>query len=199
MSLPIACLRWAAAIAFSMVLADFARAADREFGGVKFSESTFVSISPKPFVLSGLAGMEQNFVTYYAVALYVPYGAKERDTLINALAPLKFQLIWTTPALSEKSVQAYWRSAFAKSVDNAESLARIGPRIDTFAGYFGELKFGDRTDLEYNPDLGMKLFINGKHKGNFAGVEFNRALIQIWLGKHDSASAMRASLLVGVR
>lgn len=171
----------------------------RDFAGVSFEESSSVSIAPNPFVLSGVARMEKNFISYYAVGLYVPYGAKERDALITALAPLKLKLIWITPALGEASVQDYWRAAFAQSVHDKEALARIRSRIETFTKLFKELKYGDTTELEYNPDMGMRLFINGKHQGNFAGVEFNRALIQVWLGSHDQASAMRASLLAGVK
>jgi Chalcone isomerase-like len=171
----------------------------KDFAGVSFEESSRVSISPNPFVLSGVARMEKNFISYYAVGLYVPYGAKERGTLISALGPLKFKLIWITPALGEASVQDYWRTAFTQSIANKEALERNHSRIEAFVKRFKELKYGDITELEYNPDMGMKLFINGTHQGNFAGVEFNRALVQIWLGSHDQASAMRASLLAGVK
>ena len=190
-------------LAFLLVLvfaffASHARAADREMAGISFAQTTPVSMRAQPFVLSGLARREKNFISYYAIALYVPYGAKERDTLINALGPLKLRLVWITPALGAKAVGEYWRQAFKQAVPEKDALARIGSRIDAFIKPFGEVKYGDVTELEYDPDMGMKLIINGKHAGIFAGVEFNRALLHIWLGTHDSASAMRAGLLAGV-
>jgi hypothetical protein len=176
-----------------------ANSAEHVVGDARFADTIAVSSQAAPFVYSGAASLKKNFIDYYAIALYVPYGASERQTLIDALAPLKLRLVWTTPALSSKSVQAYWRQAFTDAAADPNRLKRIGSRIDAFVKLFDEIKFGDVTELEYDPDLGMKVFHNGRHGGNFAGVEFNRALIQIWLGNHATASPMRSALLTGVR
>ena len=59
-----------------------------------------------------------------------------------------------------------------------------------------ELKKGDVLSMEWVPDAGTEIFINGKRIGeNFPDVVFFNALLKIWLGENPVDATLKNQLL----
>jgi len=65
-------------------------------------------------------------------------------------------------------------------------MAAMKAQVDALAANFkaaGEAKKGDVIHLEFVPDSGTRLTINGQPRGTpIAGEEFFTALLRVWLG-----------------
>jgi hypothetical protein len=56
---------------------------------------------------------------------------------------------------------------------------------------------GDVILLDYLPGAGTRVTVRGDDKGTIAGVDFNRALLRIWLGEQPADSALKKAMLGG--
>lgn len=150
-------------------------------GGHEFAERITVPGVGSNLRLSGAAVLDRNFVPFYTAALYLPASVRNTDQLLSGLSPYRITLIWDIPALDAERVDDYWRKAFAESA-GPEKLARIKSGVERFLDVFGAARNGQVILFDYIPDAGMRIFVDDKPAGQLAGVEFNTALLSIWLG-----------------
>jgi hypothetical protein len=54
---------------------------------------------------------------------------------------------------------------------------------------------GDVITLDYIPDDSTTVRINGTEKGKVPGADFNRALLEVWLGEEPVDSDLKRALL----
>ncbi|MBL8300359.1 MAG: chalcone isomerase family protein [Rhodanobacteraceae bacterium] len=146
--------------------------------------------------LSGVAVLDRNFVPFYAAALYLPTSVRNLEQLQSGLSPYRMVIVWQIPLLAEPQVEEYWRKAFADAA-GPERLGRIKLGVERFVELFGVAQHGQTILFDYVPDAGMRVFIDNKPIGQLAGVEFNTALLSIWLGDkapRDFRTALSAGL-----
>ena len=93
----------------------------------------------------------------------------------------------------EKLVDA-WNEGFKKN-QSEKSMKTLGPRIEQFNKLFQTVHKGDVITLDYIPDDGTTVRINGTEKGKVPGADFNRALLEVWLGKEPVDSDLKRALL----
>ena len=60
---------------------------------------------------------------------------------------------------------------------------------------FGDAVEHDVVWLDYLPDRGTRVTINGDEKGWVEGADFNSALLAIWIGNDPISSKLKAKLL----
>ena len=58
-------------------------------------------------------------------------------------------------------------------------------------------KTGDVILIDYTAEAGTQITINGVSKGTIPGVEFNRALLSVWLGSNPADTDLKKSMLGG--
>jgi len=146
--------------------------------------------------LSGAAVLDRNFVPFYAAALYVPTSVRNLDQLQSGLSPYRMVVVWQIPALDEDHVEEYWLKAFTDAA-GAERLGRIKSGVERFAELFGAARHGQVILFDYMPDAGMRIFVDDKPAGQLPGVEFNMALLSIWLGE-KAPRDFRTALSAGI-
>jgi hypothetical protein len=57
------------------------------------------------------------------------------------------------------------------------------------------VKDGDVITLDYLPDTGTLINLNGKLLGIVQGIAFNRALLKIWLGNEPVQKNLKKAML----
>ena len=101
-------------------------------------------------------------------------------------------MVWQIPALDDAHVDEYWRKAFAEAAGSPGKLERVKAGVDRFLAVFGEARHGQVILFDYIPDAGMRIFVDNKPAGQLAGMEFNSALLSIWLGEKAPRDFRRA-------
>jgi hypothetical protein len=100
---------------------------------------------------------------------------------------MRLTLVWFVPELPRAQVEAHFRKQFERATP--EELARIRPRMDKFLAALPDARRGGTIVIDYSPDAGTRLTIDGIDMGGFPGIDFNRALLSLWFGEHADAVA----------
>jgi len=131
--------------------------------------------------LLGSAMVHRSFIPFYGLALHGPNDALAQGELSQALTPVQITLVWYANELPKPQVEEHFRKLF-EQVSDAETLKRVAPRLEKFIALLPAAKRGEQIVIYYTPDGGAKVQVENGQTGHFAGIEFNRALLSMWLG-----------------
>jgi long-chain acyl-CoA synthetase len=88
-----------------------------------------------------------------------------------------------------------------KSNHSEEQLASIKgqtEQLQTIVKSLGEAKKGDTIQLDWVPDAGTRIVVNGQPRGEpIAGATFYTALLRIWLGDKPADASLKKAMLGG--
>jgi hypothetical protein len=165
--------------------------------GVKFEPT--VQVAGSALQLNGAGVRTRAIFKVYAAGLYVPAKSNSPAALLAQKGPRRLSMTLL------RNVDA---DSFAGSLNeglrNNHSEAQITafkPQIDALNAALkavDEVKKGDVVAIEYLPDSGTRISVNGQQKGaNIAGEEFFAAMLRIWLGDKPADADLKKGLLGG--
>ena len=156
-------------------------AAALNLAGTEIAPMIRASEQPRPWPLLGSAIVHRSYIPFYAVALHAPAESIAEGNLGEGLTSLQLTLVWYATALPKAQVREYFRKLF-ESVSDKQTLANSGPRLEKFLSMLPAAERGHRITFLYTPDGGTQVAVEGGSSVQFAGIEFNRALLSMWLG-----------------
>lgn len=165
--------------------------------GVAFEPA--VSVGGQSLVLNGAGVRTRVVFKVYAAGLYVPQKSADAAALLGQTGPRRVALTMLRDVdgvtFSDALVDGL------KANHSADQLAALKPQIDrlqaTLKG-IGEAKKGDRIQLDWVPESGTVITVNGQPRGEpIAGAPFYAALLRIWLGDKPADASLKKALLGG--
>jgi hypothetical protein len=166
-----------------------------EVAGVKFDDRTSVAGGD---VLANGAGLRKKaFFKVYAVALYLPEKHGEAEAVLSAKGAKRVAITLLRDLSAQQFVDAL-RDGIAENHSEAE-MAALKERVRQFSEAMlsiGEAKSGSSVLLDWIPESGTRLTVNGQIRGkDIAGDDFYRALLKIWLGNKPVQDDLKQVLL----
>lgn len=166
-----------------------------DIAGVKFADKE--KLGQTELTLNG-AGLRSKFIfKVYAVGLYL---AEKKTAAADVLAQKgakRLDIVTLRELPAEDFVDALVEG-IRKNHAEAE-IAPLKARIEEFKNTLLALKTaakGDVVTLDWLPESGTRLSVNGKQQGrDIAGEDFYRALLQIWLGQKPAQDDLKEALL----
>jgi hypothetical protein len=166
-----------------------------ELEGVKLPAST--QVGPATLVLNGAGLRTRVFFKVYVAALYLSSKTTDANNALAQKGPRRMVITML------RDVDA---DTFAKALTDGlrdnhteAQFAAMKSQIDALTNNLkiaGDAKKGDVIHLEYVPDLGTRIVINGQARGNpIAGEDFFTAVLRIWLGERPADAGLKKSLL----
>lgn len=153
-----------------------------ELEGVKLDPTA--QVGGAALVLNGAGLRTRAIFKVYVAALYVPQKASNAAALLAQKGPRLVAITMLRNVDADTFVNAL--SEGLKNNHSEAQMAAMKPQVDALAANFkaaGEAKKGDVIHLEFVPDTGTRLTINGQPRGTaIAGEEFFSALLRVWLG-----------------
>jgi len=186
-------------ILFCLILALFGTAHAVEIAGVKIEEATQSAANNTPLKLNGAGIRYKVFFKVYVAALYLTETQNTEAGVFAVGGPKKINLTMLRELSSDTLGQAFMdgvkrnteKSERAKMLDQ---FLKFGQLFSTVP----ELKKGDVVALEWTPNVGTNVYINGKKTGDtFQDVAFFNAVLRIWLGENPVDSSLKKQLLGG--
>ena len=127
----------------------------------------------------------------YAGALYLPSGVPGQA--------------WSSD-VAKRLELSYFREIEAKGFAEASDkilqdnllpteYQTLAKRLQTFYGFFQDVKTGDRYSINYIPEKGTELRLNEQPLGSVPGADFAAAYFGIWLGAEPISKDFRNILL----
>lgn len=147
--------------------------------------------------LNGLGLRAQLWIEGYAAGLYLPTKASHPAEVLAETGPkrLRMNMMLEVPA---KEFNKAVTVGVGRNSSPAEQEA-VRERVDRFIGMITAaniVKKGDVIDLDYLPERGMLLSINGKPQGDvIPGADFYGAVLKIFLGERPVDRKLKAGLL----
>ncbi|MDH5534405.1 MAG: chalcone isomerase family protein [Betaproteobacteria bacterium] len=184
------------ALALSFATSGFARAAEVE--GVKLADRARVTAAGPELVLNGAGVRTRFFFRVYVGALYLEKRETSAMAVIADPGPKRIAMHLLRELTAEQLFSAM--NDGLKANHTPEAVARFGPPLKQLEAIFNAVKVaktGDIILLDYVPDTGTTVTINGEAKGRIPGGEFNRALLRIWLGDEPADGDLKRAMLGG--
>ena len=181
-------------VALLVCLTGLAHAA-ADIAGVRFENMS--KLGATELQLNG-AGLRSKFILkVYAIGLYL---TEKKITATDVLA-LKGAKRLRIVTLRELTAEQF-AEALVEGIHKNHSDAEIAPlkaRIEEFKNAILDVKTaakGDTVAIDWLPESGTRLSINGKQQGrDIAGEDFYTALLKIWLGPRPAQDELKDALL----
>jgi hypothetical protein len=187
--------RMAALVVGLASMAAFAQPAELE--GVKLAPTAQVGAAT--LQLNGAGVRTRAIFSVYVAALYVPQKATDAAALLAQKGPRRITLTMLRTVDADTFAEAL-NDGLRKNHGEAQ-LAGFKAQIEALNANLkaaGEAKKGDVIQLEFTPETGTRVTVNGQPKGSaIAGEDFYTAVLRIWLGDKPVDGSLKKGLLGG--
>jgi len=168
-----------------------------EVEGVKLEPTA--QVGGAALQLNGAGVRTRVIVKVYVAGLYVPAKANSAAALLAQKGPRRVAITMLRNVDADTFSGAL-SEGLQKNLSDAQ-FAGFKAQIDTLTANFkaaGEAKKGDVIHLEFAPDAGTRVVVNGKAQGSaIAGEDFYTALLRIWLGDKPVDGDLKKGMLGG--
>lgn len=191
MKIFVAILWLAAATVFSV-----ARAVDIE--GVKIEEKVVLASGVPELVLNG-AGVRHKFVfvKVYIGSLYLTQKKNDNEAIFADPGPKRVSMHILSSEVTAQDLISSMNNALAVNLSPHE-LALIEKRIRDLNNMMSSLKAinkGSVVHLDYVPEVGTRVIVNGQERITIPGEDFFRAMLHIWIGNKPVDGRLRDAML----
>lgn len=164
---------------------------------IKIGDATLpntVTFNEESLVINGAGLRAKFFFDIYAGALYLQKKSKNASEIATADQPMAIKLHILSGMMSKSKMQSALRDGFNKATNyNTTSLDK---RINKFIGLMqDEIEVGQVYDLVYAKGKGTELYKDGVKKGTIEGLDFKKALFNIWIGKKPADGGLKDEML----
>ncbi len=169
---------------------------------ITLEEQTFpgtARVADTELQLNGV-GMRAAFIyKVYAAGLYLPHKASSGADVFAEAGPKRLQVRMLMNGPSDEFAKAF-TGGIGKRTAPAQ-LAAMKDRIDAFDHTLrsvGDVKKGDVVNLDFAPDVGLTMTLNGRSFGKpVPGADLYAALLSIFVGDRPVDKEMKIGMLGG--
>jgi hypothetical protein len=175
--------------------AAFGTAQAARYEGQTFADS--LALGGSPLVLNGTGKRQVAWLKGYLAALYLTRRANTPDEAYRTPGPKRIEMRILIEASTMELVKAVDKG-MGRNCTEPEKLAvaERQKQFTTVIASVGKVRKGDLITIDYLPERGTVLTINGKVWGStIPGADFYTAFMKVFLGEKPSDTKLRAGLL----
>jgi len=162
--------------------------------GTGIPDSVSLQENGTQLLLNGAGIREKFFMDIYIGALYLQKNMHDADAILadDGYASVLMHFIYSE--VDREKITAGWTDGLTANL-TAERMQAIKPRLEKFNTLFRTVVKGDVIRIDYVPDSGTQVRINGEWRGSVEGNDFFRDLLRIWLGKKPISKSLKHDML----
>lgn len=169
-----------------------------EIEGVKIDDKVTLANGVPELVLNG-AGVRRKFafIGVYVGSLYLTQKKTDNDAVFADPGPKRVSMHILTSEVTAQDLISSMNNALAVNLSPHE-LALIEKRIrdmNSMMSSVKTLKKGSVVHLDYVPDVGTRVVIDGQERITVPGEDFFRAMLHIWIGNKPVDGRLRDAML----
>ena len=184
-------LAWAAS-----ALLVSAAASAVEIHGVTVAERVQTGSKGGSLVLNGAGVRTRLIFKIYVAALYLPAKSNNGEEILRTDQARRL-LLHMLRDLTSRQLNDSMIEALNETLTPTER-APLESRLQQFHSILNTLqdvKQGTRIEIDYSPQSGTVVLVDGNEKGRIPGADFNEALLRMWVGAHPRDTELRTALL----
>ncbi|MFV2003814.1 MAG: chalcone isomerase family protein [Gammaproteobacteria bacterium] len=166
----------------------------RQLDDVSLPDSVTIDGTSVPLQLNGMGYRTKFIFKIYVGALYTESRVDSRDAVQALKGPKRIVMHMVYDEVSSEKMADAWKEGFEDN-NSDDQLKKLETRLQTFITYFPDLKEGDVVLLDYVPESGTQVTINGGLKGTIEGADFYAALLDVWLGEEPADDDLKDAML----
>jgi len=147
-------------------------------------------------VLNGAGIRTKFFFDIYIGALYLPVKARNAKQIIASTLTKRVSMYFLQGGVGHAMLAAGWTSAFEHELPR-NAMLRLKKRLKVFNAMFGDIHEGDRYIFDFLSNGFTIITLNDKRKGRIEGIDFQRALLSVWLGQAPDDPDLKQAMLNG--
>ncbi len=167
-------------------------ASGAEVGGVTLPEQ--IELDGATLLLNGAGIRTKFFVNIYAGALYLPRRADSPEVILAMQGPRRVRMEILYKEIEAAKLREGWSEGFESNQGEAV-LAGLAARLERFNALFPTVRRGQRIDFDFHPDGTTTVSLDGEPLGSIAGADFQRALLEVWLGRRPAHGGLKRAML----
>lgn len=166
-----------------------------DVSGVRIEESA--RIGQQNLVLNGAGLRVKLFFKVYAAGLYLAEKANSAGAVLAMKGPKRISMTLMRNLTAKQLIDALEEGLRANLAPaEFESLRPRVERLSAVMGAIGSARSGSVITLDYVPDAGTRVTLNGEAKGEpIGGEDFYRGLLKVWLGDDPVDKSLKKALL----
>jgi hypothetical protein len=173
-----------------------ARAVDIE--GVKIDDKVVLANGVPELVLNG-AGVRHKFafIKVYIGSLYLTQKKNDNEAIFADPGPKRVSMNILSSEVTAQDLISSMNNALAANLSPHE-LALIEKRIRDLNTMMSSLKAinkGSVVHLDFLPDVGTRVIVDGQERITIPGEDFFRAMLHIWIGNKPVDGRLRDAML----
>ncbi len=145
-------------------------------------------------ILNGAGVREKFFMDIYIGALYLESRMHDPAAILADTGHAEVLMHFTYSKVDREKITAGWMDGLEANLSE-ERMQAIKPRLEKFNNLFRTVVKGDVIRINYAPDSGTQVHINGELRGSVAGNDFFRDLLRIWLGASPVSKSLKHDML----
>jgi len=162
--------------------------------GTEIPDSLSLPDNGTTLVLNGAGIREKFFMDIYIGALYLQKGMHDPDVILADTGYASVLMHFIYSEVDREKITAGWTDGLTDNLTAARMQA-IKPRLEKFNSLFRTVVKGDVIRIDYVPDSGTQVRINGEWRGSVEGNDFFRDLLRIWLGNNPISKSLKHDML----
>jgi len=168
-----------------------------DVAGVRLDDGA--RIGSQSLVLNGAGLRVKVFFKVYAAGLYLSEKAGSTAAVLALAGPKRVSMTMMRDLTAQDLIDALGEGLRNNNpAAEFEKLKSRVERLNAIMSAIGAAKSGNVITLDYLPESGTQVSLNGEPKGEaIAGDDFYRALLRIWLGENPVDSSLKKALLGG--
>ena len=187
--------RWRAAwvaLPLTVLTLASAQAPAAEVEGVHLPDA--VVVDGETLKLNGAGVRTKFFFDIYVGALYLARPARTARDVLAETGPRRVRMVFLYGHVDRNKMANGWTEGFEKN-QSARAMAALRQRLEAFNALFGDVRRGDVYDLDFLKGGDTRVMLNGRELGRIPGRDFQRALLEVWLGRHPADDDLKAAML----
>ena len=169
-----------------------------EIEGVQIDDKVVLANGVPELALNG-AGVRPKFAFFkiYIGSLYLVQKKNDNEAIFADPGPKRVSMHIITTEVTAQDLIASMNNALAVNLSPHE-LALIEKRIRDLNSMMSSLKTlskGNVVHLDYLPDIGTRVIVNGQERITIPGEDFFRAMLHIWIGNKPVDGRLRDAML----
>ena len=167
-----------------------------EIEGVTLPDS--IQLQGKTLYLNGAGIRTKFFFDIYVGGLYLEQHAskakaKAKEILADT-ANKRITMDFLYGEVEKEKLTDGWEEGFEKN-QSAAHMKDLQTRLGNFNALFSDARRGDSVVFDLLDDGSTHVSFNGHEKGVIKGVDFQQALLAVWLGKKPADSDLKKAML----
>jgi len=166
-----------------------------DINGVKIEEVVTLSPQGPKLKLKGAAVQRRAQQAIYVGGLYLQNDAKNAEEILADAQAKRFVLYCEQSTIKPDALIRAFNLGITVN-HSEEELRSLKPMLAQFNKLWqSEIIEGDEVWIDYIPEKGTVVTINGEQKGVIPGLKFYRAFLKTWLGDKPLNPQMKKQLL----